>query len=140
MPDDGGMTEATFTIDVQAPVDKIWSILIDKIRNPHNYVPNVTEVEILSDDETEVRRRMKVRGIELNEKILIDPDHQTVTFVLVDHPDFYGEIRNIISGPDDAPFLTFSGGWTCHDGSPGPDLQTAFQDAVLKTKVMAENA
>ena len=53
------LTSAKEVID--APADRVWEMLRDKIRNPHKYVPGVTAVEIVREiGPDSIERRMTI--------------------------------------------------------------------------------
>ena len=49
-----------YTTIVIASLEKVWEQLIYKIENPENFVPGVSEVEIIEKNEKFVVRKMKI--------------------------------------------------------------------------------
>ena len=139
------MPKARFSVQIDAEVETIWDLLMDRISNPGRYVPDVEQSEILERDEWSVLRRMTVAGNVLTERIHADPEELEFEFELVDHPMFFGSVINHITPPDEGvvdgrPVLTFELDWQPLDeGTPDAgNMEPAIRSAVLQLKEEAE--
>ena len=133
------MTE--FTVTVNAPLEKVWSHLLNKIEHPENFVPGVSDV-IISEKNTEfVIRQMTVTTPEtttiLKEKITFIP--YKVRFLLLEHPTMEGYVDN------DAKFvseeeteMTFTTNWNDKTSKAAIGNLELLKSAVLKTKKYIE--
>lgn len=129
---------------VNAPVEKIWQLLIDKIKHPDKYVPGVKEVVILEEQNHLVHRRMLLSkdGIEksIEEFITWSEETKTVIFKLVNDRLFDGYVINQILECGDKVLLDYTLNWTLKEGVSLPNLDTenSIREAVLQTKKLAE--
>lgn len=139
------MPDATHTEEVNASVETIWRLLVDKIENPQGYVPGVRSVEILERAPTHVLRRMVTEQLDLTERVTKEARRLEVVFELVDHPRYRGRVINRIEpgGHGRLPRLTFAIDWREIGGGSDPGgehLEGVLRDAVRQTKAMAEAA
>lgn len=140
------MAKASFSSPVNAPIEVLWDLLVDKIENPQRYVPGVSDVKILEKDGKSVLRQMTTPEITVKERITYDEDSREVVFTLVEHPQFSGEVLNkIIVPPDNKPsdpvILEFILDWQpLNPQAPRdePDMSETIREAVLHTKQLAE--
>ena len=136
------MPKASHSVQVNAPVDTVWRLLVDKIENPGRYVPGVENVKVLERQPGYVVRRMKVGDVEVVERITAFEQMHEVDFVLVDHPVYAGQVVNRIEPPLRPGLsctLTFTLDWRRKDGRPDTlDLQPNVEQAIRKTKALAE--
>jgi hypothetical protein len=137
------MPHATHTEPVNASVETIWRLLVDKIENPGAYLPGVRRVEILERTPDFVLRRLVTDTLELTERIARDARRLEIVYSLVDHPLYFGTVTNRIAppeGPGDLPLLTFTLDWRefgTHQ-TPGTHLHGVIRDAVRDLAAMAE--
>ena len=136
------MPKASHSVQVKAPVDTVWRLLLDKIENPGAYVPGVTAVQILERQPGYVVRQMTAGGIEVTERITAFARSHEVDYVLLDHPVYAGQVVNRIEPPLQPGLsctLTFTLDWRRKDGQPDRlDLQPNIVQAVEATKALAE--
>lgn len=131
-----------FTTTVNASLELTWKNLLDKIDNPQNFVPGVSDV-IISEKNTDfVLRQMTVTNdmgsTILKEKITFEP--YKVRFLLLDHPKLEGYVDNDIKAiSDNETEMTF----TIHriDKTTKMEINDfeLVKNAVLKTKNYIEN-
>lgn len=131
---------------VMASSDRIWELLVDKIRHPDRYVPGVEQVRILQTfGPLSIEREMLVRAAGraklVRELIAADPVSKTVLFKLVDDAVFTGWVLNTVYEDRPHPALEYSLHWQPRPGAvddSGTDWQAAIQGAVEHTKALAE--
>jgi hypothetical protein len=130
-----------YTTIVNASLEKVWEQLIYKIENPENFVPGVSDVEIIERTENFVIRKMKITlesGTSiLKEKITFVP--YKVRFLSLEHPSIEGFVDNdirLISANETE--MTFTINWT--DSTTKNEINNfeMVKNAVLKTKKYIE--
>lgn len=141
------MPQASHSVMVRAPLERLWGLLLDKIERPQDYLPEVREVEILERQPGYLLRRMRVAEMELVERVTVFEKRHEVDYVLVDHPVYAGQVVNRIEElyeteePGLPLRLTFALDWRRKDGKPDEeDLGAAIRQAVERTKALAEAA
>ena len=108
------MLYSTFSNPVDAPVDRIWSFLLDKMERPHSYIPyEVEDYKIWERYDNGILREVKTAQMHLKEKTTVDEQTGKITFTLVDHPLFSGQLINQVTpppkdDPDSLPILTYT--------------------------------
>lgn len=136
------MPKASHSVQVKAPVDTVWRILLDKIENPGATVPGVESVKILDREPGFVVRQMRAGGVDVVERVTAFAQSHEVDYVLIDHPVYAGQVVNKIEPPLRPGLsctLTFTLDWRRKDGQPDTlDLQPAIVQAVEKAKALAE--
>ncbi len=130
-----------YTTIVIASLEKVWEQLIYKIENPENFVPGVSEVEIIEKNEKFVVRKMKITQESgtsiLKEKITFDPFK--VRFLSLDHPSIEGFVDNDIrSISENETEMTFSINWIDRTTKTEINNFEMVKNAVLKTKKFIE--
>jgi hypothetical protein len=137
------MPKASHSVQVKAPVEVVWRLLVDKIEHPGTYVPGVTAVKILDRQPGFVIRKMTAGGVEVTERITAFEKMHEVDFVLLEHPVYAGQVINRIEPPLRPGLsctLIFALDWRRRDGQPDTlDLQPDIVQAVEKTKALAES-
>jgi hypothetical protein len=130
-----------YTTIVNASLEKVWEQLIYKIENPENFVPGVSDVEIIERTENFVIRKMKITQESgtsiLKEKITFVP--YKVRFLSLEHPSIEGFVDNdirLISANETE--MTFTINWT--DSTTKNEINNfeMVKNAVLKTKKYIE--
>jgi hypothetical protein len=130
-----------YTTIVNASLEKVWEQLIYKIENPENFVPGVSDVEIIERTENFVIRKMKITQESgtsiLKEKITFVP--YKVRFLSLEHPRIEGFVDNdirLISANETE--MTFTINWT--DSTTKNEINNfeMVKNAVLKTKKYIE--
>jgi hypothetical protein len=144
--EDTPMPYATFSTPVNAPLATVWALLLDKIEDPQRYISAVQHSAIRERFSDGVLREMQTAQMQLTERITIDESSHTISFTLVDHPQFSGAIRNTVAidpqAPETATVLTFTLDWSDRQpGSTGESetaLAATLKQALLDTKALAE--
>ncbi len=143
------MPHATFTSTINAPVETVWALLLDKVEHPERYIPAITGSEILGRYHDGVLREMKTEKMKIKERISLDEQAREIRFTLVDHPFFTGQTINrllppLADFPNDPVTLTFALDWQPSNAQASAITQTeldqTLKHAVLETKSRAEQA
>ncbi|MCU0684991.1 MAG: oxidoreductase [Polyangiaceae bacterium] len=134
---------ASYRVPVDAPVERLWRLLEDKVENPGPYVPGVTDVRVLARRADGVSRQMCVGAFVLKEDIQIFPAQLVIKFALVDHPLFIGQVMNRVYRPEAGALaeLEFTLHWTPRRplaAAETPDVVALIRHAVQQTKALAE--
>lgn len=122
-------------------MEKVWKHLLQKIENPTNFVPGVSNVQILEKNDTFVTRQMTVTTTEnstiLKEKITFIP--YKVRFLLVEHPKLEGYVDNDIKFvSENETEMTFTINWKDKSTQAEINNLEMAKNAVLKTKLYIE--
>jgi len=132
-----------YTTTVNASLELTWKNLLDKIDNPQNFVPGVSDV-IISEKNTDfVLRQMTVTNDKgstiLKEKITFEP--YKVRFLLLDHAKLEGYVDNDIKAISDKETeMTFTIHWIDKVTKLEINDFELVKNAVLKTKNYIENS
>lgn len=137
---------ASTKLKINCSANKLWEMMVEKIRRPDKYVPGVTEVKVLQDfGPLSIEREMIVKnGTEehtVRELITADETSKTVIFKLKDHPHFTGYVINMIFDDGDDVELDYTAHWTKKDPHSDvllPNLEEMIRKAVEHTKELAE--
>ena len=138
------MLSYSFSTPVNASMEQIWTLLVDKIENPQRYVKSVKKFQILEKYQDGVLRLMESGGMKLKERITVDESNREIKFALVDNELFSGEIINKIttSETDNTLTLTFTQNWQPLKAEAQKiseeEMAQAIKNAVLHTKDIAE--
>lgn len=82
----------TLQVLVHAEHDTLWNLLLDRLHNPGNYLPGVSEARILETSGNVSVREMKLHGDQVKERISVKPYDSEVRHDLLEHPQFTGFI------------------------------------------------
>ena len=132
-----------YATTVNASLELTWENLLDKIENPQNFVPGVSDV-IISEKNTDfVLRQMTVTNDKgstiLKEKITFEP--YKVRFLLLDHAKLEGYVDNDIKAISDKETeMTFTIHWIDKVTKLEINDFELVKNAVLKTKNYIENS
>lgn len=126
---------------VKAPLHKVWEHLLFKIDNPHYFVPNVSDVQILDKTDEATIRKMKVtmpdKTITISEKITASP--YWVKFEIIEHPTFIGYVTNLAEKIDgDSTRLTYTMNWHNKITNESANNIDILKAAVNKSKEYIE--
>jgi len=133
----------THRVTVNAPLETVWALLLDKLEHPQRYIESVMDYAILDRGEGWLLREMELPGEQwLRERITIDEVNRTQTYTLVEHPTFEGRVVNRVralpggSGVE----LEFDMDWRARPGSPEPpeDPCGMIRSALEHTRDIAE--
>ncbi len=138
------MLKTSFAIAVHATHATLWQILLDKAENPGKYLPGFIESEILERTSKSTLCRLHTVDFDILERISVDKTIHTVTFEVVDHPQYTGRLINRIEpepSPDGHPVLTYAMDWRLQPGaSSNIDFSKIVHEALLRTKAIAEES
>jgi len=93
------MLNANASSPVNASLETVWNLFLDKVENPGRYIKAVRQSTVLERYDNGVLREMKTDKMTIKERITIDEKAREVTFTLVDHPLFTGATTNRIVPP-----------------------------------------
>lgn len=110
------MPKLEYFVPVDASLQTIWNVLLDRIENPSQYMLGVDSCEFLESTEDYAVREVTIQGIPLRERITIDERLGEVRYQLVEHPLFQGDVYNALIPPaaDDpkaTPVVQFRMDW-----------------------------
>jgi len=131
-------------IPVKAPLETVWELLLDKVEHPQRYIESVLEYTILDRSKDWVLREMKLPGqATLRELVVLDERDHVITFTLIDHPCFEGEVTNRVSpSPEQEGLaeLEFAMDWRLRAGAEAPehDPTELIRCALEHTREIAE--
>ena len=134
-------------VPVNAPAERVWSLMLDKVEHPERYVPGVVSSEILDRPEPNVvLRSMNLETPQgtkvIRELISWSAATRTTFFQLRGDPVHRGFVVNTIFETDDGCVLDYTMHWTPLEGvTPEeiePDWQTRITAAVEHAKEQAE--
>ena len=136
------MPKASHSVQVKAPVETVWRLLVDMIANPGATLPGVSGVRILDRQPGFVLRQMTLGGVAVVERITAFEKMHEVDAVLVDDPVYAGQVVLRIEPPlrpGLACTLSCALDWRRKDGQPDAlDLQPAIEQAIEQVKAKAE--
>lgn len=133
---------ATFSVEVDAPVELLWSILVDKVENPGKYTGNVDASEVLERTGTTLVRRMQTAAGTVTERIAVDAAALRVDSEFLEHAQFSGTTVKKIGRPEEdggRPVLTYTLDWEALTPAlEGQDLTPVAMAGVEHTRKLAE--
>lgn len=136
------MPTATFSAPINAPVETVWEILLDKIEHPEHYAPGICGVRLHNRADGALDREMtRCDGRALKERIKADATDHRITFALEAHPMYDGTFTSRIDGADGDVSLHYELSWMPHSGREADvacDWESSLASAVLQTKLLAE--
>jgi hypothetical protein len=83
---------ASVTADIDAPVDTVWRILLEKVEDPGG--TGVQSCEILESTPTVIIRRIRTRTSAVTERVTVDEAAHELRFTLLDHRHLIGYVLN----------------------------------------------
>jgi hypothetical protein len=114
------MPESTVRLPVAATAERLWQVLQDKVVHPDGYIHRASDPRVLEQHPDGCVRRMVFRGLELLERITIDPVHLEIRFVLLGNPIYQGHVVNRILCQGDRIFLELVRHWRPRDPEVDP--------------------
>ncbi|WP_225895678.1 AtaL-like protein [Dendronalium phyllosphericum] len=140
--------QTTFSSPVNAPLAKVWEMMLDKVENPGRYNPVAYDYKIVERYNNGVLRQMKAANMTVKEIITWDETTREIRHVLVDNPYFFGEAINAVVQPSnskDPLLLSYSLDWQPYNQEGRKIAQEiqgkiaqALEQAVLKGIAVAE--
>jgi hypothetical protein len=110
------MPKLDYFIPVNASLQTIWNVLLDRVEHPERYMKGVESFSFLESTETFAVREILIQGFPLRERITIDERLGEVRYQLIEHPLFQGDVYNALIPPaqDDpkaTPVVQFRMNW-----------------------------
>jgi ribosome-associated toxin RatA of RatAB toxin-antitoxin module len=122
---------------IPASIENVWKNFLLKIAHPENFVPGVSNIEILEEKPNEVLRAMDIQTpnapkIRFTEKITWSP--YWVKFEIIDHPFHTGYVDNLAEKISDTETkITFTLNWKNKVTGEDFTQQEIITNAVNKT-------
>jgi hypothetical protein len=145
------MPKLEYFVPVNADLQMIWRVLLDRIENPDRYMAGVESCEFPESEEDYAVREIKIQGFPLRERITINEEMGEVRYELLDHPLFTGDVFNSLIPPahDDLkakPVVQFRMNWQpispeaeAIEIESRDDLEASLKDAVHFVRDLAEH-
>jgi len=94
---------------VDAPRERLWELLLDKVENPAMDMPGIESCEIIERDGDRLTRRTTTMARTVTERVAIDRERQRITYTMLDHPIYLGYIEHRLDpGDGDGAVVTFT--------------------------------
>jgi len=87
-------------VAVDAELQTIWRVMLDRIENPDRYVMGVESCVFVENTDDYVLRDLNIGGLVLRERISINEEMGEVRYQLVDHPLYAGDVINALVPAD----------------------------------------
>lgn len=95
------MPKIEYFTPVDASLQTIWNVLLDRIENPNRYQGGVDSFSFPESEEDYAVREIIIGGMALRERITIDERQGEVRYQLIDHPLFSGDVYNALIPADE---------------------------------------
>lgn len=93
------MPKLEYFVPVDAELQTIWSVLLDRIENPARYMGGIDSCRFVESEADYAVREIIIQGEPLQERITIDERMGEVRYQLVNHPLFAGDVYNALIPP-----------------------------------------
>jgi len=129
---------------VDASLETVWAVLLDKMEHPQRYIEDALDAEILDRGQGSVVRQLVLPGgVTFRERISADPVARCITFTLLDHPVYVGTVVNQLRCDPESPVdLVFELNWKvregCVDDRDPEEALGLIASSILHTKRIAE--
>jgi len=128
------------TMSINAPMQEIWDVLVDRIFNPQKYLTGVLDFSLQEQGQMLIRKMQTTLG-EVIERIVIDVKNKIITSEIIQHPVFEGStVNRIIPTEEQTPFslIAFIKKWKPKDPNSEHGDFTSVKEELLVTKKIAE--
>jgi len=134
------MPFATFSLEVDAPAETLFEVLLEKTEDPKRWVGAVDTCELLERDGDAFLRRLVTPRETTVERIAIDREGLRIDSELVEHPKFRGSFAKKVTRPegDGRPVLTYTLDWEPLEGPDDEDMTAIVMQGVQHTAKIAE--
>jgi hypothetical protein len=110
------MPKLEYFVPVDAELQTIWDVLLDRIEHPDRYLAGVEAFSFPESEADYAVREVVIEGAPLRERITIDERTGEVRYQLLEHPFFTGEVYNELIPPADddlkaKPLVRFRMDW-----------------------------
>jgi hypothetical protein len=95
------MPKLEYHSPVDASLQTIWNVLLDRIEHPNRYLAGVDSFSFPESTENYAVREVVIQGAPLRERITIDERQGEVRYELMEHPLFGGSVYNALIPPAD---------------------------------------
>jgi hypothetical protein len=145
------MPKLVYFVPVDADLQTIWDVLLDRIEHPDRYLAGVESFSFPESENDYAVREVVIEGSPLRERITIDERVGEVCYQLVNHPFFTGEVYNALIPPaeDDPrakPVVQFRMDWQplnaeaqAVEAEVLPALEESLKEAVHYVRDLAEH-
>lgn len=145
------MPKLEYFVPVNASLQTIWDVLLDRIEHPERYMQGIDSFEFVESTEDYAVREILIQGFPLRERITIDERLGQVRYALEDHPLFQGDVYNAlippaIDDPKALPVVQFRMDWQplnseaqSVEAEGAPLLAASLKDAVHYVRDLAEH-
>ena len=96
---------------INATLEILWILLLDKVQHPDTTIKEITHVEVLQKYDDGILRQMHALGMTIRERITIDEQNKIVRFDLIENSMFTGYFLNKIEGYDGKLTLIYEQNW-----------------------------
>ena len=100
--------------------ENLWTVLLDKVKNPQKYVPRASNVSFDKVDKHKTLRTMNRGTTVVKELITIDQDKKETIFELRDHVNYEGTITSRIENTNsldtNSCYLVYELDWKLKSG------------------------
>ena len=137
------MPQSAYSQKINAPLSLVWEQLVNKVYHPENFVPGVSDVQILEDGPgSRAVRQMSIttpKGVlTIVEEITWDEATRLVDFRIIEHPSHTGNVINRVdiktneSGEEEL-WLTYEMNWAFKGEGADPMEGLIIKGAVVKS-------
>lgn len=129
---------------VFASAESVWAVLLDKMDHPQRYIEDALDVEVLERNPADMVRQLVLPGgITFRERVVPHPATRTITFTLLDHPLYEGQVVNQLQKDGEGRTeLVFELDWTlrpgCVEMRDPEEVLDLIRTSVMHTKRIAE--
>ena len=116
---------------INATLEILWILLLDKVQHPDITIKEITHVEVLQKYDDGILRQMHALGMTIREKITIDEQNKIIRFDLIENPMFTGYFINKIEDSDEKLTLIYEQNWIPITPQ-AMELETKFPQILIK--------
>ena len=116
---------------INATLEILWILLLDKVQHPDTTIKEITHVEVLQKYDDGILRQMHALGMTIRERITIDEQNKIVRFDLIENSMFTGYFINKVEGSDEKLTLIYEQNWIPITPQ-ARELETKFPQILIK--------
>lgn len=145
------MPKIDYFVPVDAALQTIWDVLLDRIEHPDRYLAGLDSFSFPEGNEDYAIREVIMNGQPLRERITIDERQGEVRYQLIDHPLFAGDVYNALipadaNDPKAKPVVQFRMDWrplsaeaTAVEAEAAQAIEDSLHQAVHYVRDLAEH-
>jgi len=145
------MPKIDYYVPVDASLQTIWEVLLDRIEHPDRYLAGLESFSFPEGNEEYAIREVVINGQPLKERITIDERQGEIRYQLLDDPFFAGDVYNALIPPDERdikakPIVQFRMDWrplspeaAAMEQDAAQAIQESLQQAVNYVRDLAEH-